>query len=390
MDSSGPVCRLSLGTAQRLAVQKQGLGCRPDTHDRQALLNIIHKIRLLQLDTIHVVARSHYLVMLSRAGLYDPGDLDSLLFPDRLLFEQWAHAACLIPIEDYPYLAPVIRERRARSSGRRGRLGPSSQEILDAVMGRIAAAGPLRSVDFEDTRENPGTWWDWKPAKIALEILFEEGYLMIDRRVNFHRHYDLAERVLPASAEEPSLTMDDWRRWACLQGVRCLGVATIRQIADYYRQSKGPVKPAVEGLAAEGALAQVEVEGWKEPAYIAVADLPLVEAIDAGRHQPALTAFLSPFDNLIWDRQRAHDLFNFDYRIEVYTPLATKQRKYGYYVMPILRNGRLIGRLDPKADRKSKTLIVHAVYLEPGEEVSDGLVSDVGGALPRVRRVSRV
>ena len=376
-----PVCRLSLRTAQVLAVHKQGLAQRPGANDRQALLAAIRRLGLLQLDTIHVVARSHYLVLLSRVGLYQTQDLDALLYPDRRLFEQWAHAACLIPIEDYPYFAPLILARRAHPKGWLRRLGATPHEFLAEVLRRVSDEGPLRSVDFQDTRANAGTWWDWKPAKIALEILFEEGHLMIDRRVNFQRYYDLAEKVLPLSTEPPKWSVDDWCRWATLQSIERLGVGTARQIADYYRQAKTAVKSALEELAAAGAVVPAEVEGWKERAYLSAKDLPLVQEISAGGHEPAVTAFLSPFDNLIWDRQRVHDLFNFDYRIEVYTSLANKGRKYGYYVLPILRHGRLIGRLDPKADRKSKTLIVHAVYLEPGEPLTGDLVADVGQAL---------
>jgi uncharacterized protein YcaQ len=366
--AAGPSRSLTLAAAQTLAVLKQGLAARPARADKETLLEVVRRIGLLQLDTIHVVARSHYLVMLSRIGLYDPSDLDALLYPDRCLFEQWAHAACLIPIEHYRYFAPVIQARRGRHHGWLARLGENPETVLAEVLNRVAAEGPLRSVDFQDTRDRRGTWWDWKPAKVALDILFDDGYLMIDRRVNFQRYYNLAGRVFPAAVEPPALSVDDYRRWATLQSVERLGAATVAHIADYYRQARSRLGPVVDELVAEGTLVPVEVQGWEKTAYLAAADLPLVDEIESGRHRPALTTFLSPFDNLIWDRGRAQDLFNFHYRIEVYTSVANKGRKYGYYVMPILRNGRLIGRIDPKADRQSRTLIVHAAYLEPGVE----------------------
>jgi uncharacterized protein YcaQ len=372
---------MSLDTARTLAVVKQGLHRRPPVADRQALLEVIRRIGLLQLDTIHVVARSHYLVMLSRVGLYDRADLDALLYPDRRLFEQWAHAACLIPAEDYEHFAPIILARRKRplQPWLQRRLGEDAQEILDAVLAEVRERGPLASRDFEDTRDQRGTWWDWKPAKTALEILFEQGYLMVDRRENFQRYYDLAERVLPASADPPQHTLGDYHRWASLRAVSCLGVATAPHVSDYYRQKKPATRARIEALAAEGALVPVDVEGWKEIAYLHPADLSLLDEIEAGQHRSTLTVFLSPFDNLIWDRQRVDDLFGFDYRSEMYQPVA--KRTYGYYVLPILHQGRLVGRLDPKADRQAGTLIVRALYLEPGQALTGELVVAVAAAL---------
>jgi uncharacterized protein YcaQ len=373
--------KLSLRTARTLAVVKQGLHRRPPIADKETLLGAIRRIGLLQLDTISVVDRSHYLVMLSRVGPYKPADLDALLYPDRQLFEQWAHAACLIPVGDYPYIAPTIHARRDRpiSKYRLSRLGDDPEALLQAVLAEVRARGPLASRDFEDPREERGSWWDWKPAKTALEILFAEGHLLIDRRAGFQRYYDLAERVLPASAQPPALTLEDWQRWAAFQSVSRFGVATAAHAADYYRQTKPSARSALQSLATEGSVVPVEVEGWKDIAYLNPADLALVDEIQSGGLQSEVTTFLSPFDNLIWERDRVRELFGFDYRIEMYTPAA--QRSYGYYVMPILHRGRLIGRMDPKADRKAKKLIVNAIYLEPGEPVTEELTLAIATAL---------
>ena len=372
---------ISLDTARTLAVYKQGLHRRPQVTDRQVLLDAIRRIGLLQLDSISVVARSHYLVMLSRVGLYDPADLDALLFPDRFLFEGWAHAACLIPVEDYEYFVPKLLARRDQPPHHwvERRLGNDPQGTLDAVLKEVRERGPLASRDFEDPRDGRGTWWDWKPAKTALEILFAQGYLMVDRRENFQRYYDLAERVLPASPDPPVRTMDDYQRWAALRSVSILGVATAPHAADYYRLNKTSTRSLLRALAAEGAIVPVEVEGWKEIAYLDPADLSLVAEIEDGAYLPDLTALLSPFDNLIWFRDRTSDLFGFDYRSEMYTPAA--KRQYGYYVLPILNRGRLVGRLDPKADRKAKVMRIRAIYLEPGQAITDELVTDLAGAL---------
>lgn len=381
MDAKAGNLKLSLETVRLLAVYKQGLHRRPPRGSRQVLLDAIRRIGLLQLDTVHVVARSHYLVMLSRVGLYDPEDLDALLYPERKLFEGWAHVACLIPIEQYPRLAPVIHARRqqGRPDWLHRRLGENPQATLDAILAEVRERGPVASREFEDPRHERKGWWDWKPAKDALEYLFDVGHLMIDRRENFQRFYDLAERVLPESAAPPTGTVEEYQRWAVERGVWHLGVATAPQAADYYRLKITPTRRAVSALVQEGALLPVEVEGWKEPAYLCPADLPLVREIEAGEHRPEVTTLLSPFDNLIWDRARVEDLFGFEYRIEIYTPAS--QRRYGYYVMPILHRGRLVGRLDPKADRQSNRLIVRGLYLEPGENPGDHLVEGLAGAL---------
>jgi uncharacterized protein YcaQ len=202
---------------------------------------------------------------------------------------------------------------------------------------------------------------------------------MVDRRVNFQRYYDLSERVLPASAQPPVGTVADWQRWAALRSVSCLGVATARQVSEYYYKNKPAARAAVETLTAEGAVVPVEVEGWKDTAYVVPGDLQMIEEIDAGGYRPEVTAFLTPFDNLIWDRQRVRDLFGFKYVAEMYQPAA--KRVYGYYVLPILHRGRLVGRLDPKADRKTNTMIIRAIYLEPGQTLTDDLVPAISDAL---------
>jgi uncharacterized protein YcaQ len=376
-----PVASLSAETARVLAVLKQGLVRRPAANGKKDLLEAIRRIAVLQLDSVNIVARSHYLVMLSRVGLYDPRDLDELLHPDRLLFEQWAHAACLIPVEDYSRYAPAILARRDRPfhPWLERRLGDDPQSVLDAVYAEVRERGPLASRDFEDPEKRRGGWWNWKPAKTALEVLFERGYLMTDRRVHFQRYYDLAERVMPASAEAPAGTVDDYWCWATLRSVSCLGAATYQHVSHYFKRKRAPARRTVEELAATGAVVPVDVDRWKYPAYVLPSDLRLLGEIEAGLHQSELTTFLSPFDNLIWDRDRVQDLFGFGYRIEMYTPAA--KRKYGYYVMPILHRGRLVGRLDPKVDRKEAKLLVRAIYLEEGQALSDHLVSGIRCAL---------
>ncbi len=373
--------QLSLDTAQKLAVIKQGLHQRPACADKTRLIDVLRKIRLLQLDTVSVIARSHYVVMLSRVGLYNPDDLDALLYPDRLVFEQWAHALCRIPVEDYEYFAPLIKARQADllSHGHTRKIGDNPQNVLDWVLDEIRQNGPMASRNFKDTGDGPRGWWDWKPAKAALDVLSSCGILMVNHRKNFQMYYDLAERVLPASAEPPTKTADDFQRWALLRSIGCLGVATPKHACDYYRQKKPLVQESVQELEAQQALIPVDVAGWKETAYALPEDLPLIQEIAAGQHQPRVTTFLSPFDNLTWNRQRLAELFGFEYSIEMYLPQA--KRKFGYYVLPILHNGRFVGRLDPKADRKTNTFLVRKIALEPEEELTDDLVAGIVGAL---------
>ncbi len=360
---------------RRLAVVKQGLHQRPPKADKDALKRIIRQIGLLQLDSISVTARSHYLVMLSRAGLYNVDDLDALL-PERYLFEQWAHVACMIPTEDFPYFVPTYMARRSRP---RSGMGDDPQALMDMILDEIRQNGPMMSKDFESEHVHKGSWWDWKPSKVALEYLFSRGYLMVTDRQNFHRQYDLPERVLNGIAPDMEKSMDEYQRWAVITGLRYQGIATVSAIADYHRLRKTETRHHLKQLLKEGLVIPVTIEDVKEDAYLHAEDQTLLEQVAAGEHPAQVTTFLSPFDNLIWYRDRTEALFNFYYRIEVYTPAP--KRRYGYYVLPILHNGKLIGRIDPKIERKERRFIIHALHLEPGVTVTNDLIAGLVGAI---------
>ena len=372
---------LPMTAARTLAVVKQGLHQRPSAPERAVLRETIRRIGMLQLDSISVVARSHYLVMLSRVGLYDPAELDALLGEERSLFEYWAHAMCLVPLEHYPYFAPTIQERRNRDlhPWHKKQLGDHPQSTLDKILSAITEQGPLNSKDFEDERTERTGWWDYKQAKHALSILFDRGHLMVDRRVHFHIHYDLTERILPASLQEVTKTVADWELWATQQSVGYLGVATAHQASDYYRLKKATTRACLEKLQQTGHVVPVNVEGWKETAYLLAEDVSLVEEILQGKHTPKVTTFLSPFDNLSWHRQRTRELFDFHYTLALYIKVA--KRNNGYYVLPILHNGRFVGRLDPKVDRKTKTLFLHFITLEPHETLTEELLAGLTSAI---------
>ncbi|MYD09098.1 MAG: winged helix-turn-helix domain-containing protein [Chloroflexi bacterium] len=364
---------------KRLSVYKQGLHRRPAASDQEALKRVIERIGLLQLDSINVVARSHYLVMLARAGLYDPAQLDALL-DEGFLFESWAHAMCQLPSAHYPWYHAYIRHKRLnKSQWQVDRLGLDMKPIVERVLETIRARGAMSSREFESQRQGDGGWWNWKPTKVALEYLLDYGELMISHRVNFQRYYDLPERVLARHSFTLDKTIDDFKRWTIERGLRHIGIATGNQVADYYRQYKRDAARILTDMRLAGDALLVEVEGWRDAAFIHREDLPLLEQIQAGEHAPRMTVFLSPFDNLFWDRDRDLMLWDFFYRIEVYTPKA--KRVHGYYVMPILHGCELIGRIDPKIDRVRKRLIFNNLHLERGVKLNGALYRGLIGAI---------
>ncbi len=356
---------------KRLSVYLQGLHQRPAANSQAELKGIIARIGLLQLDSISVVARSHYLVMLARAGLYDPANLDALL-DEGYLFETWAHAMCQLPFAHYPWYHAYIQQKRLKESAWHiDKLDMDLDAVSAQVMKTIREGGAMSSKDFESERRGRGGWWNWKPTKVALEYLFDYGELMVSHRVKFQRYYDLTERVLARHNFTLDKSFDDFRRWTIERGLRHIGVGTANHVADYYRQGKRDAATILSDMLKSGDALSVAVAGWKDAAYIHRDNAGALERIQAGEHEPALTAFLSPFDNLFWDRDRDEMLWDFFYRIEVYTPKA--KRIHGYYVMPILHGCELVGRIDPKVDRKKKRLIFNNLHLERGVKIDGAL-----------------
>jgi uncharacterized protein YcaQ len=339
---------------------------------------------LLQIDTIHVVARSPYLVLWGRLGDVRPQWLDELL-AEGALFEYWAHAMCFLPIEDYPLY------RRRMFDAMRARVGPMkwalkwSREhpaVIRRVRSHLRNNGAVRSAEFESGHRPRGGWWDWKEEKDALEALFLTGEVMIARRQNFQRVYDLRERIMPGWDDALNPSSEELGRILTLRTVRALGIALAAWVPDYFRQPKKGMAQQLEALAAEGLLLRVGVEGFEAPGYVHPDRIALLEAAASARQRPTLTTLISPFDPLVWDRQRARDLFDFNYMIECYTPAS--RRRYGYFTLPILHRGRLIGRLDPKAHRSEGVFEIKSIHLEPGIVPSDEMASDLAAALHRL------
>ncbi len=358
----------------------QGLESPPGRPaEKGDVLGAIRRMGVLQIDSISVVARSPYLVLWSRLGSYDPIWLDELL-AEGSLFEYWSHAACFVPIEDYG-----LYRRRMIDGLEKSRAWISAHpEEIGRVMAHVRENGTTRSAEFGRTDGKAGGWWEWKPEKRALEHLYTAGELMISRRdPNFHRVYDLRERVLsralPGWEDGLAPTPEEVRRTLSLKAVRALGVAVARWVPDYFRTPKKGISGLLEGLAGEGGLLRARIEGRDEPAYVHPDNAALAENVVSGALEPSRTTLLSPFDPVVWDRARALELFGFEYRIEVYTPAS--RRRYGYYSLPILHRGALVGRLDAKAHRKRGVFEVKALHLEPGVPVGDDIVAALAGAL---------
>ena len=374
---------LSLQQARHLQLATQGLLTPPRRKaDKADVLAAIRRMALLQIDTIHVVARSPYLVLHSRLGRYEPAWLDQLL-AEGSLFEYWAHEACFVPTEDYG----LLRHRMLNPEGMGWKNPPRWLEQhraeIDALIEGIRANGPVRSADFERKDGKGGGWWDWKPEKRHLEVLFTLGRVMVKERRNFQRVYDLAERVLPGWSDARDLPTAEQAQWQMLRNsCRALGVIKTGWVADYYRLKRGRYDAMLHQLADAGELIPARVEGWQHDVFIDAGLAPQLEQAAAGELKASATAVLSPFDPLVWDRKRAAELFDFDYRIECYTPAP--KRQYGYFVLPILNRGRLVGRLDAKAHRAQGVFEVKALYLEPGVRHSARLAADLKAALQRL------
>jgi uncharacterized protein YcaQ len=350
---------LSADQARRVALAASGFAAgRPARADIRRLRAMVRRLSIVQIDSVNVLARAHYLPGWSRLGAYDPGDLDRLAYRRRQLFEYWAHEASLLPVE----LEPLLRWRKHHALEHRGIWGgvaavaSKRPDLVTAVLDRVRAEGPLAASDFNDRAL--GSWWGWSDTKRALEFLFWSGQLGVaERRRSFERVYDLPERVLPAAVlDAPTPSEPEARRELLLLAARAHGVGTVSDLADYFRQTVPSVRPLLADLVAEGLLQPVEVEGWNVPGYV-LPGLVVPRRIEA-------RALLAPFDPVVWERPRARRIFDFDYRIEIYVPAA--RRRHGYYVLPFLLGDRLVARADLKADRQRGLLWLRAVHAEPG------------------------
>lgn len=377
---------LSAARAMALAAQQLIEPDRPNTElaDKESIYQTVRSLGCVQIDTLHVVQRSHYLVPWSRLGNYDTAGFDNLIYADgeRRLFEGWQHAASIIPLEDYRYQIPHMHYAAQQNLLAGGWLSePVNQELLDSVYERIKSEGALRARDFKYDGPQRGSWWDWKPAKNALELLYSWGKLMIADRVNFQRVYDLRERVLPDWVDESEPTAELRDRYWLELGVRALGICQPLQAADYTYRKRNSVRGILKEMVEEGKFIQVKVrlvDDTIQPYIIHYRDRDLLEKAADGEILPQRTIFLSPFDNLFWARGRDQQFWSFRNLLEAYKPAPT--RIWGYFNMPILHKDNLIGRIDPKIDRKNARMIVRSMFIEEGVDLHDRLIADLAQA----------
>jgi uncharacterized protein YcaQ len=360
--------RLTAAQARRIALAAQGFADpRPTGRvDARHIRRVLERIAILQIDSVNVFSRAHYLPVFARLGPYPRDLLDRMTGytakPKRPeMFEYWAHAASLIPIE----LQPLLRWRMQRAKQEPWpairRIATDNPALLEDVLALITSQGPITAGDTGIPRPapRPGHMWNWHDGKVALEYLFYDGRVTTAKRVNFERFYDLTERVLPAEVlAAPTPSEADAKRELIRITARALGVATEPDLRDYFRISHATSKAAVAELVDAGELTAVDVAGWDAPAY-------LWHEARRPRGVPA-RALLSPFDSLVWYRERTERMFGFRYRIEIYTP--EPKRQYGYYVLPFLLGEALVGRVDLKADRQAGVLRVQSAWIELGHD----------------------
>jgi hypothetical protein len=390
MTSRTPVTtELSAAEARRIALRAQGLvgaphrraGASP-AEDRGQVRGVLRRLGAIQLDTISVLARSHELVPYARLGAVGRSAVEAAYWTETHSFEYWSHAACILPVEEWPHFA--FRRRARRSRGHRWHRLEDAERSCASVLDRLKADGPLTATELGGAK-NGGTWWDWSEAKIAVEWLLDTGSVVCTERRGWKRVYDLAERAIPGTLLHDDIDDRECVRRLVAQAGTAMGVATRADLADYHRL-KGE---QVNAVIADSGLLPVRVQGWSKPAWADPAALEAESSAQRTRHR---TTLLSPFDSLIWDRARTERIFEFTHRLEAYVP---KQRRvHGYFAMPLLAGGKLQGRVDP--GREGNTLVARQVSLSTAKAVApmaDALVEAacwVGCADVRMERVTPV
>jgi len=330
----------------------------------------ISQIGAVQIDTIAVVARSHHLTLRHRVKNYTPQLLWTAL-RGRELFEYYVHGNAFVPIEDFPYIQNCMERFSTHGYKWLRNSIPKYQKMMKQIIRRIQDVGPLTSRDFKDPEHQSGGWWNWKPAKNALELLWWMGQIIVVDRKGFERVYDLTERAVPSKYLDKTVDVEEVWLYYLKRSLDCLVASTINDIREYYNfhiyslDKEQPVKKIlaekVQILKQDDTIVEVEVRNEAQKFYALKENIPLLEEVQNKRASKDRAWFLSPFDNLVWDRKRVSRLFDADVRLEAYVPKA--KRKFGYFAMPILLNDRIVGRLDPKVDRKSHTLILENLEL---------------------------
>lgn len=352
---------LTLSEARRIALAAQGLAVPREDRliQRRHLRALVGRLGAIQIDSVNVLTRAHYLPAFSRLGQYDARLLEEEAWGKRpSLFEYWGHVASLMPLSRHPLLRWRMAEMRAARGRHSRRFVREKREYINQVLAEVRARGPVTGGDFSDGPRRSG-WWNWSNGKRALEWLFAVGLLAVRTRRGFERVYDLTERVIPASILSlPTPSTEDAHRELLKVAAAAMGVSTEGDLRDYFRMPVAETHARLGELVEEGVLQRVTVQGWRSGAYLAAS--ARIPARASG------SALLSPFDNLIWRRQRAERLFGARIRLEIYTPAS--KREHGYYVLPFLLGEAIAARVDLKSDRQSGRLLVQSAHLEPGSD----------------------
>jgi uncharacterized protein YcaQ len=355
---------LSAGDARRLALSSLGFGAKKPKRAGVAHVRATAaRLGAIQIDSVNVLVRAHYLPAFSRFGPYPMTALDDLVHGRRELFEYWGHAACFLPIDLYP----VMRWRMAGQCEAWAGVARKQKNFVEAVYREVADRGPLSAGELSMGGKSTGPWWGWSEGKRAIELLFRQGRVAVAGRRNFERLYDIPGRVIPDAVRLTDVAPSEAKKALIVRAARAMGVGTAKDIAQYFHVDAWWDRLSVDGrrapantarlfdeLVEEGRLERVGVEGWKLPAFL-VPGVRIPRSID-------VRAIVSPFDPLLWERKWTKAVFDFDYQIEIYVP--GPKRIYGYYVLPFVMGDRFGARVDLKADRKVSTLIVHAAYVE--------------------------
>jgi uncharacterized protein YcaQ len=361
--------QVSREAARRLMIERQGITEPQGGVGKGRVYETVDQLGCVQIDTISVVERAHHLTLWSRLGCHDKGHLGELAYVDRSLFEHWAHALCYIPFKDYRFYASQMERRgegmRERFTKRTG----SGPELIDRVLRRVADEGPLSSSDFEGPRTVDG-WGNWKPAKLAMELLYRAGVLLIHHRRSFQKYYDLAENIIPPGVDTSMPEEEERVAFFALRTLSALGLVKPPELRQYYHNQSlrlGTAKQLqglMDGLASEGEVERHSVEGDKYTHYCLPEDSSRLEELEAGDFGFDDVRMFVYFDNLLWIRERVEGLFGFEPRMEAFLP--REQRVYGYYHLPVLYGDRLVARVEPKMDRERGVMVIRGYWLEEG------------------------
>jgi uncharacterized protein YcaQ len=352
---------ISPRTAARVAARGQGVdGVWQQLNGKKGVLAVIDRLGYVQIDSIAVVQRAHHHILWSRSSAYRPETLAELQERDRVIYEYWCgNVASYLPFEDYRYYLPSVRGRA--NSERTRRWLADHTGVVKHVLDRIRAEGPVTSADFPSSEANPrGSWWEWKPTKRALEVLFSSGQLMVARRRNFQRVYDLTSRVLPAEVDTVEPSTEEMARFVVRRAVSSKGVTPPEGIRWGHLGDGETIAAAVEELVDEGQVTPVRLRGDDDRTWYAWSEA--LEGIAGSRPPRRRARILSPFDSFVIDRNRLRDMFGFDFALECYLPAA--KRRYGYFCLPVLFGDRFIARLDAKSDRRRRALVVRRLTFE--------------------------